>query len=280
MALVHDEPLPTSGCPPVDGAHAIAGYELADIGVLDSLALHSRDLAARERLRLERGEEPLDGQRARIRLQAREVLEACLPGDESERVARADLEPADVEDTPPPAAQAELERATLARAQAQAARPRSAHDLDSGWELEQQVEPIDRSIGAHLDDRGHFRVLERALGEVERDGDQRLARRAGPDREEKCERGGQHGELGPPERQCADEADRSERRVAEQARATGSGHAWCAATASSARGVGTVSSTSRTTSSAVMRCTQSSGRRTSRWASAGTAMALTSSGRT
>src|SRR5262249_48715923 len=51
-----------------------------------------------------------------------------------------------------------------------------------------------------------------------------------------------------------------------------------AGTTSSAAGVGTVSSCSRTTSSARMRCTQSSGRSAIRWASAGTATAFTSSG--
>ncbi len=50
--------------------------------------------------------------------------------------------------------------------------------------------------------------------------------------------------------------------------------------ASSAGGVGTLSSTSPTTSSAVILCTHSSGRSTRRCASAGTAMAFTSSGST
>ena len=71
-------------------AHPIAGDEVADVGVLDAFALHPRDLAARERLRLERRQESVERDRARVRLQAVGAPRACLPGDEPERVAGAD----------------------------------------------------------------------------------------------------------------------------------------------------------------------------------------------
>ena len=60
VALVHDEALPARRRAPVDRADAVARDEVADVRVLDPVALRARDLAARERLGLERREEALD----------------------------------------------------------------------------------------------------------------------------------------------------------------------------------------------------------------------------
>ncbi len=137
---------------------------------------------------------------------------------------------------------------------------------------------IARSVST-CHDGADLGALERAFGlQLEPDRDARLPRHARADREEQGERRGDDRELRPAERERGHQADGGERRVPDEARACGSRHARGAAVTSSARGVGTVSSTSRTTSSDETRCTQSSGRRTRRCASAGTAIALTSSG--
>ena len=51
VLLVDDEPVPARRRPPVDRAQAVAGNVLAEVGVLDAVALRS-DLASREHLRL------------------------------------------------------------------------------------------------------------------------------------------------------------------------------------------------------------------------------------
>ena len=79
VALVDDEPLPTGGCAPVDRAHAVAGHEVADVRVLDAVALAPRDLAARERLRLHRREESAQRDRARVRLEADATSSSVSP---------------------------------------------------------------------------------------------------------------------------------------------------------------------------------------------------------
>ena len=57
VPLVHHEALPASGGAPVDRANPVARDEVPDVGVLDAVALRASDLAARERLGLERREE-------------------------------------------------------------------------------------------------------------------------------------------------------------------------------------------------------------------------------
>ena len=76
-----------------------------------------------------------------------------------------------------------------------------------------------------------------------------LACDARADCEEQGERRRNDRELGPAQGKGGDQPDGGERRVAEKPRACCPRHACGAAATSSARGVGTVSSTSRTTSS-------------------------------
>ena len=45
VPLVDHEPLPASRRPPVDRAHAVSGYEVAEVGVLDPVTLRPGDLA-------------------------------------------------------------------------------------------------------------------------------------------------------------------------------------------------------------------------------------------
>ena len=103
----------------------------------------------------------------------------------------------------------------------------------------------------------------------------RRQREAGAEREQ--ERRRQRDELRPGEHERRQQADRRDARVRRELRRRVARHrvGW---TRSSAAGVGTVSSRSRTTSSAETRCTHSSGRSVRRCASAGTATDLTSSG--
>src|SRR3970282_2336633 len=115
--------------------------------------------------------------------------------------------------------------------------------------------------------------LEDAIGfERELDLDLRIAGVSQADREDERERRSQDRELRSTHGECCDEPDRRERRISRDARARSPAHV--GAVTSSAGGVGTAPSTSRTTSSAEIRCTHNSGRSTSRWARAGTATAL------
>ena len=147
-------------------------------------------------------------------------------------------------------------------------------------QIDHELEPVDGSPGAHGHRRDLLGIFERPLG-VHLEGDLELwVSGARPDCEDEREGCRDDGELRPAERQRAEEPERGESGVSDQAWVPGAGHERAAGRTSSACGVGTLSSTSRTTSSALIRCTQSSGRRTSRCASAGTVIAFTSSGRT
>ena len=119
-------------------------------------------------------------------------------------------------------------------------------------------------------------ALERAVL-VERDLDTQPRRRgereSRPEREQ--ERRGHRDELRASGDERGQQTDRRDACVRRELRGRVSGQARAR---SSAAGVGTVSSRSCTTSSADTRCTQSSGRKVSRCASAGTATDLTSSG--
>ena len=151
--------------------------------------------------------------------------------------------------------------------------------VNSLRESQNELEPVDRPIGLEGHDGPDLGALERAFVlELYPNGEARFARHARADRKEERERCSHDSELGPSERERGNQPDGRERCVPDEARACSSRHVRGAAVTSSARGVGTISSTSRTTSSDETRCTHSSGRRTRRWASAGTAIALTSSG--
>ncbi len=113
VALVDDEPLPASGGAPVDRANTIARDEVANVGVLHAFPLYPRDLASGECLRLERCEDGMQRDRARVRLQSVRMVDAALPCDETKCVARADVDAAEVEDSPARTAQSELEVSRL-----------------------------------------------------------------------------------------------------------------------------------------------------------------------
>ena len=161
------------------------------------------------------------------------------------------------------------------------ARGRAFHELDLAWELEVQLEAIDRAIRLDAEIGGHLGVLERPLGRQEElCRDCRIVREPRAEDEDERERRRGDGQLRSAERERAEEPERRERREAEETRPASPRHVCTGGATSSARGVGTRSSTSPTTSSADTRCTHSSGRSTRRCASAGTATAFTSSGTT
>src|SRR6185312_2688913 len=114
MALVHHQPLPTGRRPPVDRADAVAGDEVANVRVFDAVALRSRDLAAGERLRLDRRQQSAERERLRVRLQTMGGWNAALPGDEAPRVSRPDPNRSEVVHAPAKAANGEVEFALLA----------------------------------------------------------------------------------------------------------------------------------------------------------------------
>src|SRR5262249_56976264 len=122
------------------------------------------------------------------------------------------------------------------------------------------VEAVDGRLGPDRHHRVDLLPFEDAFGvDVEVDGDLGVACRAGPEHENERERGGERGQLRPPDRERRDQANGCESGMALDARTSPSRHG-VAAIASSAFGVGTLASTSLTTSSAETRWTQSSAR--------------------
>ena len=250
MTLVHDEALPPGRRAPVDRADAVARNEVADIGVLDALAFRARDLAACERLRLERCEEALNGYRARIRLEALKILEASLPRDESKHVTSPNVDVTDVEHPPARAPQAEVELTTLAGSEAQRVCVRAIGDLHaSGRRRRSSSRSIVRSVRTaktvSTTAPSSVRSCARSTS-TERRGSRAvrvpIARRSANGAAATASSGRRTAS-------APTSPSGGERRVAEKSRARGPRHACGAAATSSARGVGTVSSTSRTTSS-------------------------------
>ena len=164
MSLVHDQPLPPRRGAPVDRADPVSGDEVADVRVLDAVALHARHLASGERLRLERGEQRLKRRLCRVRLQPVVLLERCLPRHESEHVACPQVDAPDVEDAPARAPQAQWKVASFACAKADRVGARAVDDLHSAGKLEEELQPVDGAIGARLEhgvDLGHLRRCDR-----------------------------------------------------------------------------------------------------------------------
>ncbi len=166
--------------------------------------------------------------------------------------------------------------ATLPGGEPQRYRVPAVRELDPVGELHEELQPVDRRRRLDHDVRAHLFAFESAVA-VELDPcaepRRRCEREPGADREQ--ERRGERDELGLGEDEGRQQADGREGCVTGQ---LGRGVARQVFARSSATGVGTVLSRSRTTSSAEMRWTQSSGRSVRRWASAGTATDLTSSG--
>ena len=177
---------------------------------------------------------------------------------------------------PPSRAQREVELAPLAGGESQPDRVLSVHQVDAVGQIHVELEPVDRRRRLDDDARRHLFTFERAVVlELDAGAQSRRGRecKPGPDREQ--ERRRERDELGLREGESGQQPDGREARVSGEFRR---GVARQVFARSSATGVGTVPSRSRTTSSAEMRCTQSSGRSVRRCARAGTATDLTSSG--
>ena len=125
-------------------------------------------------------------------------LESRLPGHEPEHVACAHVDPPELEDAPACAADAEWQLARLAGAQADGVCAGALDDLDPRRKLEQQLQPVDGAIGAHLEhgvDLGRLERTFRCQAEVDRESGRACGAQA--DREDECERRGGDGQLGP-----------------------------------------------------------------------------------
>ena len=201
-----------------------------------------------------------------------EVLGApALPGVEAERVVRADGRLAERVDTPARASHPELERLRPAASEPKRDGARSVGELDSPREGECQ---LDEAFAGEPDRETDLVLLDRPVAlELHFDSHCRVASKRETECDECAEGRAERDELRPAEYEPGEQAERRERRVGAEPRRRGAVQG-----SGSAGGVGTVSSASRTTSSPRMRCTHSSGRSVSRWASAGTATAFTSSG--
>ena len=160
-----------------------------------------------------------------------------------------------------------------------------AHDAEGGRHGEADLELVDAVLGLDRDRDLDLVALDAALGRAA-DGDVDLGPRGGgrAGRERDEQRGGDGEELGPAEEEAEERGERGQGGEPREARGRRAGHASAApagaapCSSSSAGGAGTDARTPRTTSSPRTRRTQSSGRSTIRCASAGTAIAFTSSG--
>ena len=268
------------GRAPVDPAQAVAGDEGPDVGELDPLAAGTRNLVAGERLGLERPQEPAQALPPRIDLERALLLERPLVHEQPEPVLRAEDEVADAVRAPAAAAELEVDLAPLGPPERDQHRVRRlGHDAPR--EVEQELEPADRVVGAQLDLDADGLALELALVlERERPVDPRRLREREPDDEHGRERRRERDQLGPSQHERSQKPEPGERRVGTELRGRGARHSAASSGSASVLGVGTRSSSSATMSAGRSRCTQSSGRRESRCASAGTATALTSCGTT
>ena len=241
-----------------------------------SLRPSASDLAAREHLRLARLQDPPQRVLAGIDADLGRAREHSLGDEEPERVAGAEIHRAEPMRAPALAPEAS--------ARARAARRERAASCVPG----RHPRPRGRAVAARRRRGGRRRAdatsvirtpisspstarSSASISAVNR-GDAPSAR---PDADREQERRGERDDLGPPEHERGDEPEPRQRRVRAELRGRAPRHVRAR---SSATGVGTVARRSRTTSSAEIRCTHSSGRRVRRCASAGTAIDLTSSG--
>src|SRR6185503_16680670 len=90
VVLVDPELAPPRARPPVDPPDPVARCERAEVGELDPLAFHSRDLVSREDLRLERADEVPERLGPWVDLQRPGELQLLLVDEKAERIARPD----------------------------------------------------------------------------------------------------------------------------------------------------------------------------------------------
>jgi hypothetical protein len=166
-ALVHDEPLPAGGRPPVDRTDAIPGDEVADVRVLDPVALDARDLATRERLRLDGRKDAPERDLARVRLQLVASGHACFPHDEPERVACADHDLTELEDAPASAPEREVQLTLAAGSDAQRTEGAVFSGHHARRQVEQELESVhgaprpNREGGRHVLSLHHPHLVDR-----------------------------------------------------------------------------------------------------------------------
>src|SRR5918996_4116583 len=202
-----------------------------------------------------------------------------LPEHDADGIVDARVDLADVVDPPGRAPESDGNRLRLPCHEPQDGGLGPVSGLHALGKLEPQLEAVDRRPRPRDDRRLDLLALQPAVPfERQVDLEPWVPRDHRAEREEERERGRDDRELRASQREGCDERHRSDDGVALETRAASPSHR--AAATSSADGVGTPASTSRTTSSTEIRCTQSSGRRTSRCASAGTPIAFTSSGST
>ena len=151
---------------------------------------------------------------ARIRAQLGPRLGGRLPGEQADRVARAQVRRPDQVPAPARGAQRQLELAPLAGAEAKRDRVAPLRELDAVRKPGVQLETVDRRAGLEHDPRRHLVAFERAL-RLERDVDRqpRRCREREPGAESEQERGGQRDELRPREHERGQQPHRRDARV-------------------------------------------------------------------
>ena len=148
----------------------------------------------------------------------------------------------------------EVELSTLPTGESQRHGVSTVDELDAVREVHEEVEPVDRRHGLDDDSRRHLVAFQGAgLVELDPGAEPRRRRQHEPGRNREQERCGERHELGLGEDQGGQQADGREPRVPGQ---LGRRVARQVFARSSATGVGTVASRSRTTSSAEMRSTR------------------------
>ena len=274
MLLVYPQLATPRAGPPVDPPDAVAERERAQVGELGPFSLPPRELVAGVELRLGRAQERAERFLPWIGLQRDGAVGAVARREEPERVAGADATLAHLERAPPRGPDAEPDPARLAAGSRTATGFRPSTSVRPGGSSSSTSSALDRALGRERDLGLQLVALQHAVA-VELDVD--LRARAGLSAGSRLPGRGGTGPQAPPARA----GERRARRSARDRRAPRRRPTFVEAArviAPRPAGVGTVSSRSRTTSSARTRCTQSSGFSDRRWARAGTATAFTSSG--
>ncbi len=235
--------------PPVHVANAVAGDEATQIGELDAFALLPRHMVAGEDLGLVRPQEVANRFFSRIHLQRQPPVDGRLVAKQTEDILCPHEHPAEAIGAPASAGDAERQLSRLPVGQMENARIASFQERKILRQLEQHIDPLRSHLG--LEPHLHLQLvaLERALT-VELDLHPDLG---SPDQDQAQHRNEREGrcddrELRQTGTKGGEEAERGEPRVRGELRRREPVHSR-RTDRSSAAGVGTVSSSSRTTSS-------------------------------
>ncbi len=276
MALVDVHPLAAGARPPVDPADAVAGRERADVGELDPLPLGTGDLAAGERGRVVRLHDAQQALAPGIGAERQLGIDLPRRRQQPERAPDPHVDEPDPVGTPALAGELVVEPSGLPRSEPERVRPASPTALTPSGSTSSSsthsAGPSARtSSWAPIVPPSSMRAVSR-LKPIRSSGRGDAATATPSTTANGTDSAANAG------RPSASAASRPTAASAAYPASLGLADVVRRTDPSCVGGTGTVSSRSRTTSSALTCCTQSSGCSVSLCASAGTAIAFTSSG--